>query len=469
MLHPQLPNSWLHADWMSFIDMIKDFGFNVYEFWLVPRLFCRSGLDSDFGKRFTSQMQDIIDYAADQGMATKMFCSLATVGADWRTYCPNVTDEWDECLFLWDQWTKRLHRLGMIGIFPGDPGACSRNGCTPETFIDKAVEVSDIIKKNQPDAQIELNTWGNPFFGWGCIEGPDGWQGEFVQDYQHTAWTFSRPRADRAMTHLLKRLKHFPEYTAVAINLAFNPDADPKHGDGEQSAQSWAREIAKTNPILTWDFSLTEGENAIIPHYRFERLFSQRKREREAAPYQGGMCYTMTPMLNQLSLYQAAQSFIDPDADHREVTRRFYSKYFGYKERELLDILPLFEIVPDWGNGVKIDIAKSEYRRLMLRGSEIVREIKRDNANDNEAPFHPAPKTYLNDLMFFFDLFACLSDEQPDFAYCRQTYWNKVYEIYNDLPTHVDPRPTLATNNLIRVFDDSSNDSAKSPMPGRWI
>ena len=35
---------------------------------------------------------------------------------------------------------------------------------------------------------------------------------------------------------------------------------------GEQDARPWANAIAKTRRILTWDFSLTEGENAVYPH-----------------------------------------------------------------------------------------------------------------------------------------------------------------------------------------------------------
>jgi len=42
-------------------------------------------------------------------------------------------------------------------------------------------------------------------------------------------------------------------------------------------------------PDHLWDFSLTEGENAVYPHYRFARLFARRQEERAAAPYSGGI------------------------------------------------------------------------------------------------------------------------------------------------------------------------------------
>ena len=80
----------------------------------------------------------------------------------------------------------------------------------------------------------------------------------------------------------------------------------------------------RTRRILTWDFSLTEGENAVYPHYRFARLFARRKEERAAAPYSGGICFTMTPMLNQLSLFEAAQSFKDRDGDPHRLAGDFF-------------------------------------------------------------------------------------------------------------------------------------------------
>jgi len=38
-------------------------------------------------------------------------------------------------------------------------------------------------------------------------------------------------------------------------------------------------------------------------------------RTRGHSTKRGGICYTMTPLLNQLSLFEAAQSFLNPDAD----------------------------------------------------------------------------------------------------------------------------------------------------------
>ena len=446
MLYPELKNRWSDDDWFRMMDMLADFGFNVFEFWLEPKLFCREGLTSDFGREFIRQMSNVIDYAHAKNLEVEMLCALATSGADWRTLCPNVDEEWKEIQYLWDQWTRILP-VDIVGIFPGDPGACSRNGCTAETYIDKSIEASWIAKRNLPKAWIEFGTWGSPFWGWGLIEGPPDWKGEFISKYQHTAWRFDKKRADDSMNHLVKRLPDFPAETSVAINMGFNGDGNPV---GELDSRHWAKEIAKTNPILTWDFSLTEGEAAIAPHYRFDRLFEKRKMELDAAPYKGGICQTITPLLNQLSLFEGAQSFLDPNGDHKKIAGDFFEKLFGLKGRILANYMPFFEIVPDWGNYARIDISRSDYHKKMREFVEILENL-RSQINDN-AIFHPSPKKYHAELLFFANLFADLSSQNPDYSELWKIYWNNVYSIYDDLPNHVDPRPKGATDRFIERF-----------------
>jgi hypothetical protein len=450
VLHPGLRYRWSDTDWGRFVDMIADFGYNVFEFWLEPQFFCRAGLESDYGRELGRQMQRVIDQGHRRGVAVKMLAALSTVGLDWHTHCPNDPVEWHEVQMLWGEWLRRFEGLGVIGIFPGDPGGCSRNGCTAETFIDKSLELAELIQRLQPGAILELGTWGSPFFGWGNIQGPAGWRGEFIQSIQGTAWKFDAARAERAMRHLLKRLPDFPSTTQVAINLGFNPDGDPDVPERAQDARPWAREIAKTNRIVTWDFSLTEGENAIFPHYRFSRLYSQRRREQEAAPYDGGICFTMTPRLNQLSLYQAAQSMIAPERDPATVTRGFYTKLWGERAGELAEVLPVFEVYQDWGNHEKIKISKPDFYQAMLRGVEILKNCSATSPTD--MPFFPDAETYRQELIFFFQIFRDLSTPRADFDALRSVYWKRVYAIYDHLPDHVDPRPKANTDRLIDFF-----------------
>lgn len=459
MLYPGLPYRWTDEDWRACIDMVADFGFNVFEFWLVPRLFCRAGLESDFGREFTRQINHVCDHAHTRSVRVEFICGLATVGARWHTLCPNVASEWDELLFLWEAWLRRLPAVDIVGIFPGDPGACSRNGCAATTFIDRACDIAGLAKRLLPTAAVQMHTWGNPIFGWGCIQGPPGWRGEFIPHYQHTAWTFDRTRSDTAMRHLLKRLPEFPADTAVAINLGFNPDGNP---DGDQDARPWAREIARTNRIETWDFSLTEGENNVVPHYRFERLFAQRRRERDAAPYSGGICYTMSPMLNQLSLYEAARSFVDPEADPARLAGDFYERLFGAEGRKIVPFLPLFEVVRDWGNYLQIDPGAPNYHARMTELKDLLRSL--ESSVNPTGILHPTPETHRRELLFFAELFADLSGPNPDFDALAKRYWRRVYRIYDSLDNHVDPRPRNAVNTLMAAFLESR----KKPdvMPG---
>lgn len=462
MLHPGLPYAWSDEDWFRTVDMVADFGFNAMEFWLVPRLFCREGLTSNYGRHFIRQMNAVTEYAGKRGMPVIALCSLATVGSDWQTLCPNTKDGWGEIQYLWDAWTKALPNLGGVEIFPGDPGACSLNGCTAETYIDRSVDIAALVRRNLPDSRILFNTWGPPFFGWGILEGPEGWQGEFVQSYQHTAWTFAKVRADRAMTHLVQRLPDFPDGTSVGINLAFNPDADPS---GDADARGWAQEIARVCPIYTWDFSLTEGENAVIPHYRLERLFEQRLVERESAPYSGGICYTMTPRLNALSLYASAQSFLRPEADHRDVAGEFYEKCFGPEGRNIVAYLPLFEVFRDWGCYVKIDLPREAYHQQI---GELVDYLEGLKAQEEGIALHPGPEEHRQELLFHARLFHALSAPAPDYDGLSRQYWEHVYAIYDHLPEHVDPRPQMATDNLVRRFRDWGKADAK-PAAGQWV
>ncbi|HPC16155.1 MAG TPA: twin-arginine translocation signal domain-containing protein [Candidatus Hydrogenedentes bacterium] len=451
MYYPDLPHRWSDDDWRRLIDMIARFGFNVFEFWLEPRLFCREALASPVGTEFARQMNAVIEHAHARGMQAEMIVAIATVGEQWRTLCPNLPNEWAEIRFLWDAWVRRFPALDIAGIFPGDPGACSRNGCTAETYIDKSIEIAVMLDTIRPGIGIEFNTWGPPFFGWGNIHMPPGSRGEFIPEDQASAWTFSKDRADRSMNHLLKRLGEFPEHTAISINMGFNSDGNPT---GDQDARPWANAIAKTRRILTWDFSLTEGENAVYPHYRFTRLFQRRKEERAAAPYSGGICFTMTPLLNQLSLYEAAQSFRNCDGDPHRLAGDFMADIFGEAGRSFVPDYRLFEIIPDWGCYDVVKMPRAEYHRRMAAFADRLEDAK--GSINHAVVLHPDPETYRAELAFFARLFADLTAPAPDYDLLKKTYWNHVYRIYDCLPDHVDPRPRANTDRFIRHFAEWS-------------
>jgi hypothetical protein len=463
MFYPGLPNRWSDADWRGCIDFVAACGYNVFEFWFVPRLFCREALTADYACEFTRQMNAAIEHAHCRGLKATFLCSLATVGDDWRTLCPNDHAEWAEIRFLWNSWLQRFPGLDIIDIFPGDPGACSRNGCTAETFIDRALDIARIVRKHLPKAEIELNTWGTPFFGWGTIEGPPGWDGEFIQAWQHTAWRFDAGRTEKAMRHLVRRLPEFPDPTSVALNMGFNPDGNPV---GEQDARPWVHAITDTHQVLTWDFSLTEGENAVIPHWRFDRLFQRRREERAGGSYSGGICHTMTPRLNQLTLYMAAQSFVRPDADPNAVAGEFLSGVFGPAGLELVPLLPLFEVIRDWGNYHDIQLPRGEYHGKMRNMVDLLESFS--GQERDTYPIFPSPAVWRLELLFFARLFADLSAPVPDYDALQDRYWRQIYAIYDRLPEHVDPRPRRAASALIKHFVHLDRPVDAGPMPGRW-
>jgi len=449
MYYLELPFRWSDDDWFDLAEMVAGFGFNVFEFWLEPRMFCRESLDSSVGQEYIRQMRLVIDRVHQLDMKAEMIVGLATVGGQWRTLCPGVRPDWEELRFLWRTWVGRFSSVDTVGIFPGDPGACSRNGCTAETYVDRSIDVAQEIAKSHAHIEIDFNTWGPPFFGWGNLVMPPDSQGEFIPEYQHTAWTFTEERTHRSMSHLVKRLDDFPEKTVISINMGFNPDGNP---EGNQDARPWVREIARQRPILTWDFSLTEGENAVYPHYRFSRLFERRRQEREAAPYAGGICFTMTPLLNQLSLYEAAQSFKNPSLDPEDVAADFFVMLFGEEGSDLIDGYRLFEVIPDWGCYDAIEMPRHAYHKRMIQFCDALSDLA--GAENRDVSFCPSLPAYRRELLWFAKLFSDLSSPCPDYDALMQSYWNRVYRIYDYLPQHVDPRPKRATKRLIAHFAD---------------
>ena len=135
-----------------------------------------------------------------------------------------------------------------------------RNGCTDETYVDLCLELSKIVRRNNPGVKIEVGTWGEPMGGWGV-----------------PLWTGTPDRAAKAMRNFLRRLPEFPEGTFTSINLGFSPDCLPNTHGGD--GRPYAREAARICPVLTWDYSVTEGEGTVSPRCRVRRMFDRRREE----------------------------------------------------------------------------------------------------------------------------------------------------------------------------------------------
>ena len=138
-------------------------------------------------------MNHVIAYAKRRGVAVHPIQAVNTVGQQWHYHCPHVPEEHAEIVALWDHWSRAMQGNELIGFFPGDPGGCTQNGCTAETYVDLCLELAQVVRKNNPGVKIEVGTWGEPFGGWGV-----------------PLWTGKPERAERAMKYFLGKLPEFP-------------------------------------------------------------------------------------------------------------------------------------------------------------------------------------------------------------------------------------------------------------------
>lgn len=456
LYYPGAPNQWSAADWSGFFRMIRAFGFTFFEFWIPPTLMDRSALAGDpVPRAFARQMRDATRLAHEAGLRVKFIIAVNTIGAQWHFACPGDPAERRLILDLWRHWLRELPDTDMVGIFPGDPGGCNRNGCTHETFVDLALDLCGVIQREIPLAVVEVGTWGTPFSGWGGdMISPPGWNGDFKalagQPLPPGAfapiWNGGPGRAREAMEYLLKRLDAFPESALVAINLGFSPDADATMGG---DARPWAREIARKRAVTTWDYSLAEGELVPYPHWRLPRLAARRREERAAAPYIGGMSYTMTPKLNLLTLYASGQLFLDPAADPDALSARFCAQVFGPEHAALGSLLEAFEVVPGWGHYPRRKWSKPALRAAF---GEIVDRLEAADVSRCALPLFPDAEAYRRDLLWFARAFSEMAGGQPDRARIRRDYWTRAFSIYDHIPMSVDERAAHAADRFANLL-----------------
>ncbi len=304
---------------------------------------------------------------------------------------------------------------------------------------------------------IEIGTWGTPFSGWGAdlIRVPD-WDGSWAMLLQGQCdpktgigahiWNGNPNRAKQAMADLLRRLPEFPENAMVGINLGFSPDADATCGG---CAKAYAREAANIRRISSWDYSVTEGELIVYPHWRLPRTFSRRREERSAAPYYGAMSYTMSPKLSHMGLYAAAQAGIDPDRDPDQVSREFCRRVFGAEHESLGELFEAFEVVKGWGHYPRRRWSKPEAHRAYVA---IVDRLRQANTDRCDLPLFPSPQQYHEDLLWFATMFARLSGPNPDREAIRKEYWNKSLSIYDNVPMSVDERAEAAAKSFSQIL-----------------
>ncbi|MFH1266148.1 MAG: hypothetical protein ABIK89_10510 [Planctomycetota bacterium] len=479
-------NRWTPKEWERFIDMVSAFRYNIFEFWLVPTLFSPEALEGgEIQARFAETINHVIAYGKGRGVAVHPIQAVNTVGQRWHYHCPNDPREHAEIVALWDHWSRAMKGNEMIGLFPGDPGGCTRNGCTPQTYVDLCLELSKVVRKNNPGVRIEVNTWGEPFGGWGV-----------------PLWSGKRDRAESSMRYFLSKLGEFPPGTFTSINMGFSPDCLPTSHGGD--GRPFAEEAARTVPVLTWDYSVTEGEGTVSPRCRVRRIFQRRREELVLGCYSGGICYTMTPKLNCLNIFCCAEAYWNPALEPEAVLADYGRLIFGDELAAIGPLMEEFEVVPDWGYYPPFPYSPQRLEESMARLIPLLEKV--DPAAEPRLPLAPTTAEYRESLLFFAELFRKLAtvavsleeiqglvkasgelrtdredpislDEleellarpadfpqkaalgklaaqlrQLDVRALMKSYSDTVYGIYEAIPHPVDPRAQGATSTLFRRF-----------------
>ena len=502
-------NRWSREQWYALVDQISAMRYTHFEFWLVPSLMSPDALTG--GKlqvQFAETMNQVAAYAKSRGVRVHPTVAVNTVGKDWHYHCPNVPEEKAELLALWEHWVQTLSEIDSWCIGPGDPGGCTKNGCTKKTYVDLALEIAGRIHQIRPQATVEVNTWGEPMSGWG-----------------EPLWTSNEKAAKEGMDYLIEKLPEFPPKTLVSINIGFSPDCDPTmlawqkaNGDG----RPWARRAAELFPVLTWDYSVTEGEETVYPHCRIRRQITARQREREAGCYSGGIAYTMSPLLQLCSQFGAAEVWWNPDRAPEAILTDFARLALGENGSEAGPLLEEFECLPGWGYEPAPFAFTPE--RLYDAMSKLLDILNRDDlASETQIPFAVRGAEYRESLIFYAALFRDLADLSISLerltAMARETggafadvteetplaeiekrlsdavnfekkstmqevcahihdlnaeklrarYWKKVYGIYDVVDAPVDPRSWNATNTLMnrfgarRIISDQASPASRLP------
>ncbi len=487
-------NRWQQSDWERWIDMVSAFRYNAFEFWLVPSLFSPEALrGGKIQAEFAETMNQVIAYAKRRGVSVYPIHAVNCVGSEWHYHCPHTPGERDELIALWDHWSRTLEGYDYMGLFPGDPGGCLKNGCTAETFVDLSLELSQVIRRNNPDATIEVGTWGSPFAGWGV-----------------PLWTGTPERAEKSMNYFLDKLSQFPPGTIVSINQGFNPDAIPTADPGQRfplaggDARPYAQRAAKTHTVLTWDYSATEGEGTVMPHCRVRRILQRRREELALGCYSGGICYTMTPQLNALSIYCCAEAYWNPQLEPQQILSDYGRLVFGDPLAPMGPLLEEFEVMPGWGYYPPFPYTPRRLQESMAKLLALLNKV--DSGAESRLPLSTSLSEYRDNLVFFAELFRkcsmisadleegsqlardsgkvaadhqgllsvgeldqLLADSSDfpqkarlaeltseikslDIRQLRDDYWDRVYGIYDHIPHPGDPRAEGATQELFKLF-----------------
>ena len=167
--------------------------------------------------------------------------------------------------------------------------------------------------------------------------------------------------------------------------------------------------------------------------------------ETETAPYYGAICYTMSPKLNQLMMYAAAQLMIDPTENTEKIAGRFTELVFG--DREIGKLMKAFEIVPGWGYE-PTGLSRAGARNMLM---ELIGRLCKAEGYLSQLPIFPSAEEYRQILLWHADNFVRMLGENPDREGIRKAYWEKALSIYDKVPKAVDERSEAAAFGYSRI------------------
>ena len=461
LLFPDAPGRWSAEQFARFLDMVKTFGFTCFEFWLVPTLFSPEALKNEGRYRqFAETMQLVIGLAHERGLEVKFINGPNCIGHDWYFACPNDNEDMELIEKLWRHWMRSLRGVDIVGLFPGDPGGCNRNGCDHNTLLDLYLKLTEITSQENPAARMEIGTWGTPFSGWGDdLAKVPNWDGSWKMLLEGIdastgigchIWNGGPKRARQAMNDFIRRLSEFPEDATVAINLGFSPDADATVGG---DAREYIRQITKQRPVNSWDYSVAEGELVAYPHWRLPRILSRRQEE-HTLQYDGCMTYTMSPMLSQLSMFAAGQAGMDPALSPDVISREFCRRVFGSEHEKLGELFEAFEVVPAWGHYPRRHWSAEVAHNAYL---QIIEHLEAADVNYCDLPLFPSAQQYQQDVLWFARMFARLSEPGVDRKTIEREYWQRSLNIYDHIPMSTDARAEEAARQFSHIFGTPNN------------
>jgi hypothetical protein len=422
LIFPVPTYRWPIDKWQRYLDQLAFFRFNVLMIWITPQMYTPRVFSG--GEEFTyfrDTMRAIGQYGRPRGI-TLCLVNGVNVSVDagtrldsipaykelplYRYLSPLKPDEKKLNLALWDYWSKAIPEVGIWELFPGDPGGCHEEGCGPETYVDLALELTAIIKRNNPSARIDFCPW--QFFGWG-----PSWPAEFRKDTR---------RVDRGYEYLMSKLDAFPPDTMFSPNLndftSERPIAGAGFGGG--STVKYIERMARAHMVHTWTYFSTEGEGWINHHYKVPGILRQRELEARY-PISGGLCYTMTPALNILNQFACSEGFWNPQITAAEVMHRYTEGVFSTSAQSFIDVFPTYDVAPMVGYTFGgAPSWRPDYAKLntqMTHNREVFTSL--DLAAYPRFVIQPSPREYAAELIYYAGLYEKLSRLGLDVARAR--------------------------------------------------